>query len=71
MIEIKDIIIKNSDEKNNRGKDIYFETVNISNIGDGRLSYGFVYLASNLDNIDKDFRDRDRHIYESWYVFGN
>ncbi len=70
-IEIEDIIVRNSDKEKNRGKDIYFETVNTSDGWDGRLSYGFVYLASNLDNVDRDFRDRDRHIYGNWYIFGN
>jgi hypothetical protein len=71
LIEIQEISIRNSNEEKNRGKDIYFDTVNTSDAWGGRFTYGFVYLASNLDNIDKDFRDSYKHIDGKWYIFSN
>lgn len=71
LIKIQDIVVRNSDEEKDRGKDIYFETVNTSDGWSDRLSYGFLYSASNLKNVDEDVRQSYKHIYGKWYIFGN
>jgi hypothetical protein len=76
LVEIQDIIVTNSDSPgdkprpraNDRDKDVYFVTGNTS-VWSDRFSYGFIYSASNLNNIPEDLRSSYTHIYEKWYIF--
>jgi hypothetical protein len=70
LVEIQDIIVTNHDRENQGDKDIYFVTGNVSPWSD-RFRYGFVYSASNLENIDEDLRDSFTRIYGKWYIFSN